>query len=699
MNLLRLFALAIFCAFICVSAYAQGHYTLRFSNLLQNCSFIHRDEFSLESFQELIRSQIEARVDGDNQCQAAYRKLNSSLENMLTLVNESVSAQDARKLYGEMYGEYLVSLQTELALLNPATDEGRIAKLQAQIDTLKGGLLDNDFELELYNRTSPLTRISQNQQQLFSQISGLVQNLSQMPANCVGRIGGWKQAMPLILNASSYVGVAAGQLYLPAAAATVQVGTELAMILSNSGVKRALTNMIAQRNNQIIACTYQALTNQACELKRASESIADTERVEDIINNRFSEGRDGEYDRFLRAQQMLTRVQQIMTKVGEMGSAVTLDLNLIFRYFAAVRIRPNEIVIPPADSTDEVLSRWLNEMSNRGIEIQETGEGNRPLSIRERYDSTVVRISNLKLIITTVIATIREKRSFKDLRDELILTSRNISKEFEFMENFLRQFPVAKSDLPQQYQSLFTATIRMLEKIRAFVDAYQESGESYEAYITRVDRLGEDMFTEFSYGSVAQVTTQTVLLIPQIAFERFSRPFRAVEHFYLSRDIEERENPDHPQYSSYILERSAQIRVVNLYKNLSSSGQAFRLEGFEATKQSFERSFRKEIHRMVEQALRTDSAILGGVLKGKTAGHVCALFADYLRRSNSSLYRECQAAQKTLPLYQIMRNYRRPIQLTIDYLNPCFYNDYRREEYVQSLLFDRLLDYGFNKKN
>jgi hypothetical protein len=239
----------------------------------------------------------------------------------------------------------------------------------------------------------------------------------------------------------------------------------------------------------------------------------------------------------------------------------------------------------------------------------------------------------------------------------------------------------------------------MLEKIRAFVDAYQLPDESYEDYIARVDSLGDAMFAEFSYGSIAQVTTQTVLLIPQVAFERFERPFRAVDHFYLSRDIEERENPDHPSYSSYVINRGAEIRVINLYKNLSGSGQAFRLEGFEATKQSFERSFKKDIHRMVSDALSSDSAILGGTLKGKTAGHVCALFSDYLKRSNSSLYRRCQSEQKTLPLYQIMRNYRRPIELPIDYSNPCFYNSYRREEYVQSLLFDRLLDYGFNKKN
>ncbi len=187
-------------------------------------------------------------------------------------------------------------------------------------------------------------------------------------------------------------------------------------------------------------------------------------------------------------------------------------------------------------------------------------------------------------------------------------------------------------------------------------------------------------------------------MIPQIAFERFERPFRAVENYYLNRDIERREDPTHVSYATYMINRSVQIRVLNLYKNLSASGQAFRLEAFETTKNSFERGFKKEIRKMIDESLENESPILGTVLKGKTSAHLCALFSDHLRRENPKLWRRCQEAHTTLPLYQVMRNYRRPIELKIDYQDPCFYNTYRREEFAQSLLFDRLLEYGFSNK-
>ena len=191
MELIRLFIAALLTAMACVSAQAQGHYQLKYSDLLQNCSFIHRDQFSLDSFQELIKAQLETRIEGDNVCQSAFRALNSNLESMLTLIDQNVSSQDARKLYGEMYGEYLVSLQTELTMLNPG--DARASVLQSQIDTLKDDLLKNDFEIRLYDRTSTTTQLQQGQQQLFGQISGLVQNLGQMPTSCASKIGGWQQ--------------------------------------------------------------------------------------------------------------------------------------------------------------------------------------------------------------------------------------------------------------------------------------------------------------------------------------------------------------------------------------------------------------------------------------------------------------------------------------------------------------------------
>jgi predicted phage tail protein len=700
MEFIRLVIAAIVCAAFCVSAQAQGHYQLKYSDLLQNCSFVHRDEFSLDAFQELIKSQLQTRIDGDNVCQSAFRAMNANLENMLKLIDQNVSAQDARKLYGEMYGEYLVSLQTELTLLNPAdpTEASRAQTLQGQIDNLRQDLLANNYEIRLYDRTSTTTELQQGQQQLFSQISGLVQSLATMPTDCASKIGGWQQVMPAILNATSFIGMATGQLYLPAAAAGIQVGTEVAMILKNHGVKQALNKLVAQKNNQILACTYQAITNQACELKRAAKAVEDTPAVLDIINNRYIPGQEGDYQKFERVQRMMPKVRDIIRKVGDMGSAVTLDLNLLFSYFTAVRVRPYDIDIPAEGSNDGVLARWLSDLSTRGISVSSTDSAGNTRSIKERYQDAVEQITNYKLTIETTLNIIREKRSFKDLRDELVVSSINLSNELAFIDAFLKSFPREKTEIPRQYIALFKTTERMLKMIREFVDVVQEDGEGDEAYNKRVEEAGDAMFAEFSYGSVAQVTTQTALMIPAIAIERFERPLRAIENVYLNQDIEERENPAHNSYASYTIERAVRVRILNMYKNLSASGQAFRLESFETTKASFERGFKKEIRQMIEGALEQDSPILGGVLKGRTAAHMCALFADHLRRENPRLLARCERAHGKLPLYQIMSGYRRPIEMAIDYKDPCFYSNYRREEYAQSLLYDRLMDYAFNKR-
>lgn len=685
------------------TGWAQN-YQLKYSDLLRNCGFIHRDEFSLESFQQLVQSQLEARVEGDNACQASYRALNTNLTNMLTVVNQQVSERDARTLYGEVYGDYVVSLQTELALLDPqaAASPARAAALQAQIEAMNANLLDNRYNSRLYDRTGQRTRVELGQQQLYTHLSGVVQGLSQLPAGCVEKVGGWRQVLPVILNVASFIGVATGQWYLPAAAAGVQVGVDVATMLSQAGPKNALRSVVSARNDQILACTYQAMTHHACELHRAATSVQDTPRVEAILANRFSPGVEGEYERFHRMLQSVPRVRDIIGKVAAMGSAVTLDVELIARYFAAVKVRPFEINPPRRDASNDVLLRWFNDLGNRGLEVPTNAPmGGQVYDPQQRYDIAVALLANLRGTITMVVAIIQETRSFRDLRDELVLTSHQLPQELRAMRAFLTAFPAQRivgSPLPPEYSDLMVNSIRMLDRMIAFVTVTQTAPETHPEYLARVDRAGQDLFTELSDGTVAQITSQTVLLIPDTAFARFERAFRSIELYYLNRDLDERNNPQYPPYITYIVNKAMQMRVRTLYRSLSGSGQAFRLEGFEATKTAFEDGFKGEIRRMVDNALESRSAILGSTHRGRTAAHLCALFSDHLWRNERSLYRRCQRAHRTLPLYAILRGEHRPSEMRINYSDPCFYNAYKREEYAQGLLFDKLLDRGFGNK-
>jgi hypothetical protein len=685
------------------TGWAQN-YQLKYSDLLRNCGFIHRDEFSLESFQQLVQSQLEARVEGDNACQASYRALNTNLTNMLAVVNQQVDERDARALYGEVYGDYVVSLQTELALLDPqaAGSAARAAVLQSQIQAMNANLLDNRYSSRLYDRTGQRTRVELGQQQIYNHLSGVVQGLSQLPAGCVEKVGGWQQVLPVILNVASFIGVATGQWYLPAAAAGVQVGVDVATMLSQAGPKNALRSAVSQRNNQILACTYQAMTHHACELRRAATSVQDTPRVEAILANRFAPGLEGEYERFHRMLQSVPRVREIIGKIAAMGSAVTLDVELIARYFRAVKVRPREISVPPVNSPSDVLQRWFNDLGNRGIEIPTNAPMGGPVySPEQRHAMAVIMIKNYIETIDLVVGIIQETRSFRDLRDELVLTAHQLPAELRAMRAYLTTFPsqrLAGPSLPSEYTDIMVNSIRMLDRIIAFVTVTQTAPETHAEYLARVNLAGQELFTELSDGTVAQITSQTVLLIPDTAFARFERAFRSIELYYLSRDLDERNNPQHPPYITYIVNKAMQMRVRTLYRSLSGSGQAFRLEGFEGTKTAFEDGFKTEIRRMVDNALESRSAILGSTHRGRTAAHLCALFSDHLWRNERSLYRRCQRAHRTLPLYAILRGEHRPSEMRINYSDPCFYNAYKREEYAQGLLFDKLLDRGFGNK-
>jgi hypothetical protein len=51
-------------------------------------------------------------------------------------------------------------------------------------------------------------------------------------------------------------------------------------------------------------------------------------------------------------------------------------------------------------------------------------------------------------------------------------------------------------------------------------------------------------------------------------------------------------------------------------------------------------------------------------------------------------------SHRSLELLKVLEDVNRKPEMSIDYNNPCFYSDYKREENGQRILFERLKDFG-----
>lgn len=672
------------------------NYELKVSSLIETCDFIHQDEYSFKPILSMLQEQLKTKLEGDKKCSAPLSQLNNQLIELDSFFASNLTEQQKKQLTQDAQKQYLTDLQGELAILNPAlpTDAARIAVLQSLMDTVKANLVTLGVEAQVASyedQKNKQTALSNYWEGAYNKSSAAIAAMNSVPDECIDRIGGWKAMIPTVLNLASMSGQMVGGKTGSFISAGFQMGAQLAVLLQNNRVKKAITATTRIQNHQIIACSYLALQTNACELKRAKK-LMDHKKIYELINREFTDPKYGQYERYFRLVETLPHIQKIFNDIGSMGSALTLDLSLLQSYFSAVKLQPESIVIPPESSSDNILSDFVVRMKGRGLVTSSFDTSGAPLPIRAQYENLKVLIEQAKQLIETVKGILTSKRSFVDLKEEIVTKNQFAVNELRFFRTFI-QYYLNGDILPDQYVSIFKINENMLDVLIEFVGADMKRGETIEAYRARVDVLGQKLFDEMSVGSVAQITSQTVLMIPAIAFERFNRPVKALEHLFVSNDIVYKDDPTHPSYTDYVVNKSLQMKLIGLYEPLNGSGQAFRIETYLAALKGVENGFKRDIVKMVKNAMNSKSDILEE-FEGKTAAQLCALFAPFLKEEAPGVLKDCQSKYLELDLYPVLTSIHRPSKMKIDYSDSCFYNNYKREERGQRRLFEKLIDYG-----
>lgn len=685
-------------SFFAVPALAGGHYSLQYSDVFQNCSFIPQDDYSFSAIASSIKSQLETKLEGDRRCNAAFNQMHSSMLNIEKLLGKDLDRKTAEEIYNETYSKYLMDLTQETLTLDP--NSARYATLTSQVDSLKLSLLENQFKLQLNKENFSTDKSVDFRRDLYTYSSGLFSSMNSTPPECIDKLGGWDTMLPAVLRVGGMIGsfLAPG---VPVLGFGLDAASQLAQLLQSADIKKAISNIERRRNEGILACTYLSLQGTACELQRADKFAQNSAKIRDILMNKFPEGQNGEYEKFYKVMSLLPGISDILRSIGKMGSAVTLDNDLIYAYWAALRIDPDSIPAAPlnqlpGESSEAFETRqklWLLDLKGRGIAGPTNDNSGQPIPMSNQVQNALEMIRGTKSNIEAVTSILTDTRSFIDLHEELIKKRMNIAKEINFLYRYLKDFSELP-DLPGQYAGTFAIALRMTEALQNFLSINLIDGETLTSYEERVNVSGNRLFTEMSKGSISQVTRQTVLMVPEKAYERFTRPFEAIEQFYMNRDIERKDDPEHASYTEFVIYKSLQIKVAKDYPILAGSGRTGRLEVYETTRESFEKGFKSEIKKMIKNALREQSDVLTN-FEGQTSAHLCALFNRFLTKYDKGLLKECKRRHTHLDLMDVLGGVTRgKVQMEIEYNRACFYNDYKREENGQRILFERLKDYG-----
>lgn len=678
----------------------------------QSCPFLHQDQYAAElnRFIDIIDNQLQTKIGENQRCNSAFANISQEFNAIELIFKNNINPSLFEDIQDEILSRKLQKLR--LDLLSKKSKNTEFQLLKEKIQELEVELKDIEIS-KLYSREIyKQERDNQVLQNVFNHLNNAVITMTTLPPDCVEQVGGWQHILPVALNTVSSLSGLSGYSYGPMIGASTKLIASLVTLLQDVNAKRALRDLIHHKNDKILACTYFSIKKSACEYKNALELSEDFKAIEDAINNRYKNKKTAHYDEFLRLASLKNDFANIFAQIATMGSAITLDVELIARYFIALRAKPNTILNeddigqPPLDSdeTEEannLRQLWLIKVRTRGINfITKTNFGQN--SLKEQVKQALVDIDNKRSDIASVESILSGTRSFVDLKHEIdtqapikLKVKRYINYferllQGEIVDGISKGLVFAALEILKELQTFFSISYNQFS-----LESFNNSTTPLEEYTNAINSQGRKLFKVMSEGAVAQVTRQTVLSIGGTVQERIKRVFKMIEAIFIREDVINKDNPNHVRFTSYQIDRSILSYVIENYQAFSGSGRTFRAEDVAIALKTLDQGFGKEIRRVVKNSLKTKSELYPS-LEGETASHLCVLFSNSLNRSGilNNKYRKklkaCKKRFNKLGLIKIIK----PESIKIDWNDQCFYPEYIELYQSEQAILQQMLSLG-----
>lgn len=717
----------IYCLFIATKAY--GSYTLQDLPLFSSCPFMHNDRYSVEvdRLHALVKSQLVQKIEGNQACYGPLNNISQNLGSITTLFDFNTNPNLYQDINDEILNKQLLQLQLDLMLEDQ--ESSAYLTIAQKIRTIEDSIYANDVN-KIFNRDFfKENRDNRMLSSTFNYMNNVISTMTNMPPQCIQLLGGWQSLMPTLLNSISSLSGISGFAYSAVMGAGLKLVASLTILLQDANVKLALRDVIKQKNNKIIACTYFSVQNTACEYRRALKLSEEEQRIKDLIKQKYKNKDTRIFDEFFTLLEHSRDFEPVFFEIAAMGSAISLNTDLINTYFVARRSNPETILEesdighPPnendsSDEAEKLRQAWLIDVKERGIIFQERNfMGPWPLK-----DQVKQALTDIKLKISTIRSVeyvLAGKRAFIDLKHELDANPNLLAK----ISRFIYFFKQALKDkiIPTTKKGVVAEALRIMVQLKNFLeinyhtyervnlDPKNTAGElelvqSYQEYMDKVNEQGKLLFGVMAEGAVAQISRQTVLTIGRKVQDRVARFFQLIEEEFLNDEVrQDRGSPSRyggMKYSEYKRDRALQLQVAFNYQNFAGSGKTFRAEDVDVALKSIEKGFSKEIKRMVKESLEAES-VYYPKLNGDTAAHLCSLFSIFLGKKkfitskSKRILSACKAKFNDLELLKIIE----PKKMKILWDDPCYYYDYRRLLTTQQSLYRKMLQIGFELPN
>lgn len=662
---------------------------------LTGCPFIHQDKYDVGPLIHTLKTQIATKIDNRKSCKEEIQNVVSNLTPLQDFY-KSIDPSTKQKITKSVYANALKSLYAKKLEVEMYGDTLSLeySSLLSQISLIESSDVLNEIELQTLEINNKPNLEASYRNQIISHTSNVLNAYSSTARNnpqCTGKMGGW-QVLSSVLSGVS-VGMSLGlnptsQMISAASAAASQ----LVVALQDSKIRSAYNDLIKIQNYKTLACTYYSIKKTSCEYLRAFKIAENPTQLREFIRNQFSDGRRGEYEKFFVNQSRINSIGNVFSLIAQMGSPLTLDQELLNSYLKAKGVDFISLGNPPStEANDQVIKIWLIRARAFGVQFNEIDFQNngQAVSLPDQLTAAIKDIKNKEATITSAEALIRENLSFLDLRKKISSDSPGIKKDLRDLLAYLEELNINQM-IDATDKSTIKSSIRLLTKLDGFlkITLSGDDDASDSVYEAKVVKEGGIIFEELARGSVAQLTRQSVLALAGKGVDRLTWAFGVIRNAYMNRD-EVESLPTNERFSEYQKNNNILSEVMDNHTAFYGAGATFRNEEFFKSVASFEKSFKKEMLDALKLSMNEN--IGWSQLRGKTAAHLCALYApvlenlakkgDGVNRASRTLD-VCRTKYLELDSNKLVsdKNFK------IDYMDECTYFEYSRQSEIQNLL-------------
>lgn len=705
---------------------AFATYELDKNVFLSGCPFIHQDPYDFTPLLNTLKQQLKEKIDTGAKCSKPINAVYGHLNSIDLYVQSQKDPIQKEKIQSRYFEKFLLNLNAQKINLEIAgkTSTDEYALLVSNISTLEQLFRENQINLEFGKQQFQSDLELEFRRNLYQYVNNLLSTLNETIASnpqCIDQMGGWTQLLPPILSAASLAGGLGSFPTAEIIGAVTQVAAQLVIIFQHWPAKRAMNDILRTNNQAILACTYFAMKNAACSYREGVQMSKDIPAIQKLIERKYSPDLAGHYEQFFNLYEKRKIYFDIFDTIATSSSTLTVDLNLITSYLQAKAIDPK--TLPPApdvNASENEIQEWIIKLRRRGLGISDRDNMGQPISLEKQRENAIEEIKKLNSTIAAAEVLFQDKRSLVDLRHHLDARYPGLRADVKEYINYFRRFTgsltINSCTLNEERKGPLFAIIRIFEKLDQFLSVVQvkdysqfkacanikdpenpaqdpTKDYSYECYVLRVRDAGLNLFVEMTHGALAEISSQSVLALGSKVYDRFIAAFDTIQNLYLEHDLISNVPLDQ-SFSQYKKDRDMLVEVTNNYSTYNTTGAVFRVDSAESAFRNFEKGFQKEIQKTLNNVLNEDPK--KGILReqaGKTADHLCALYASSLDRlaeksfwskKPDHLLSRCKEEHPSIDLIGFLEYGQR--QYSIDYDNECTYIDYMKELKTQELL-------------